>query len=186
MSNNNRNNNTSARTLRNSSKVAQPAATFNFTFTFNAANPPPWSKDTATKNVIQADLANDKEHIMQSNLQSERYVASDFFADTPNRPLLPSSKGKSKSKNSSRSHSSRAQAPVRQNIVNNLVRTNRTPTPAAPAITSKVTDQNDHQQNDQMPDKEIVNSVMDVDLPSDNNENSDQQLITIEKLTTST
>ncbi|GBB96476.1 hypothetical protein RclHR1_27630002 [Rhizophagus clarus] len=58
----------------------------------------------------------------------------------------------------------------------------RIPAPAAPAVTPKVTDQNDQQQNDQMPDKEIVNSAMDVDLPSDNNENSDQQSITIEKL----
>ncbi|GBB98642.1 hypothetical protein RclHR1_32890005 [Rhizophagus clarus] len=174
MSNNNRNNNTSARTLRSSSKVAQPAATFDFTFTSNAADSPPWSKDTATNNALQADLAADRECIKQSNLQSERDVASDLFADTPNHPSKTySSKGKSRSKNS-RSHLSRAQAPPQQNIVNNLDRSNRTPTPAAPAVTPEATDQNDQQQNDQTSDKEIVNSAMDVDPPSDNNENSDQ------------
>ncbi|GES92823.1 hypothetical protein GLOIN_2v1885182 [Rhizophagus clarus] len=181
MSNNNRNNNTSARTLRSSSKGAQPAATFDFTFTSNAADPPPWSKDTATNNTLQADFAADKERIKQSNLQSERDVASDLFADTPNHPPKTySSKGKTKSKNS-RSHLSRAHAPPQQNIVNNLDGTNRIPAPAAPAVTPKVTDQNDQQQDDQTPDKEIVNSAMDVDPPSDNNENSDQQSITIEK-----
>ncbi|GBC07365.1 hypothetical protein RclHR1_07410001 [Rhizophagus clarus] len=146
MSNNNRNNNTSARTLRSSSKGAQPAATFNFTFTSNAADPPPWSKDTATNNASQADLAADKERIKQSNLQSERDVASDLFADTPNYPPKSySSKGKTKSKNS-RSHLSRAHAPPQQNIVNNLDGTNRIPASAAPAVTPKVTDQNDQQQ----------------------------------------
>ncbi|GBB88658.1 hypothetical protein RclHR1_15210005 [Rhizophagus clarus] len=181
MSNNNRNNNTSDRTLRSSSKGAQPAATFDFTFTSNAADPSPWSKDTATNNALQADLAADRERIKQSNLQSERDVASDLFADTPNHPPKTySSKGKSRSKNS-RSHLSRAQAPSQQNIVNNLDGTNRTPTPAAPAVTPEATVQNDQQQNDQTPDKEIVNSAMDVDPPSDNNENSDQQSITIEK-----
>ncbi|GES90953.1 hypothetical protein GLOIN_2v1786507 [Rhizophagus clarus] len=181
MSNNNRNNSTSARTLRSSSKGGQPAATFDFTFTSNAADPPPWSKDTATNNALQADLAADKERIKQSNLQSERDVASDLFAETPNHPPKTySSKGKSKSK-TSRSHLSCAHAPPQQNIVNNLDGTNRIPAPAAPAVTPKVTDQNDQQQNDQTPDKEIVNSAMDVDPPSDNNENSDQQSITIEK-----
>ncbi|GES90096.1 hypothetical protein GLOIN_2v1885182 [Rhizophagus clarus] len=129
----------------------------------------------------KADLAADKERIKQSNLQSERDVASDLFANTPNHPPKTySSKGKTKSKNF-RSHLSRAHAPPQQNIVNNLDGTNRILAPAAPAVTPKVTDQNDQQQNDQTPDKEIVNSAMDVDPPSDNNENSDQQSITIEK-----
>ncbi|GBC08577.1 hypothetical protein RclHR1_08230008 [Rhizophagus clarus] len=111
MSNNNRNNNTSARTLRSSSKGAQPAATFDFTFTSNAADPPPWSKDTATNNALQADLAADKERIKQSNLQSKRDVAIDLFADTLNHPpKTSSSKGKTKSKNS-RLHLSHVQAP---------------------------------------------------------------------------
>ncbi|GBB91700.1 hypothetical protein RclHR1_19050011 [Rhizophagus clarus] len=140
-----------------SSKVAQPAAIIDFTFTSNAADPPPWSKDTAINNALQADLAVDKKRIKQSNLQSERDVASDLFADTSNHlPKTYSSKGKTK--------------------------TNRIPAPAALAVTSEVTDQNDQQQNDQMPDKDIINSAMDVDPPSDNNENSDQQSITIEKL----
>ncbi|GBC01807.1 hypothetical protein RclHR1_04340004 [Rhizophagus clarus] len=133
-------------------------------------------------NDLQADLAADKERIKQSNLQSERDVASDLFADTPNHPPKTySSKRKTKSKNS-RSHLSRAHAPLQQNIVNNLDGTNHIPAPAAPAVTPEVTDQNDQQQNDQTPDKEIVNSAMDIDPPSDNNENSDQQSITIEKL----
>ncbi|GBC04724.1 hypothetical protein RclHR1_05830002 [Rhizophagus clarus] len=139
------------------------------------------SAHTATNNALQADLAADKERIKQSNLQSERDVASNLFADTPNHlPKTSSSKGKTKSRNS-RSHLSHAHAPSRQNIVNNFDGTNHVPAPAAPAVTPEVTDQNDQQQNDQMPDKEIVNSAMDVDPPSDNNENSDQQSITIEK-----
>ncbi|GBB96099.1 hypothetical protein RclHR1_26810001 [Rhizophagus clarus] len=182
MSNNNKNNNTSARTLRSSSKVVQPATTFDFTFTSNAADPPPWSKDTATNDALQADLAAERERIKQSNLQYEKDVARDLFADTPNHPPKTNSfKGKTKSKNS-RPHLSRAHVPPQQNIVNNLDGTNRTPAPAAPAVTLEVTNQNDQHQNDQIPDKEIVNSAIDVDPPSDNNENSDQQSITIEKL----
>ncbi|GBB97590.1 hypothetical protein RclHR1_30040004 [Rhizophagus clarus] len=102
-----------------------------------------WCKrDTATNNALQADLAADKKRIKQSNLQSEKDVASDLFADTPNHPPKTfSSKGKTKSKNS-RSHLSRAQA-LSQNIVNNLNGTNCIPAPAAPAVTPKVTDQND-------------------------------------------
>ncbi|GBB98669.1 hypothetical protein RclHR1_32940004 [Rhizophagus clarus] len=143
MSNNNRNNNTSTRTLQSSSKGAQPATIFDFTFTSNTADPPLWSKDTVTNNALQADLAADKERIKQSNLQSERDVARDLFADTPNHPPKTySSKGKTKSKNS-RSHLLRAHTPSQQNIVNNLDGTNRIPTPAAPAVTPKVTDQND-------------------------------------------
>ncbi|GES75992.1 hypothetical protein RCL_jg20287.t1 [Rhizophagus clarus] len=136
---------------------------------------------TATNNAIQADFAADKERIKQSNLQSERNITSDLFADSPSHPpTTSSSKEKTKSKNF-RSFSSHAHAPIQQKIVNNLNGTNRTPAPAAPAMTPEVTDQNDQQQNVQIPNQENVNSAMDVDLPSDNNEISDQQSITIEK-----
>ncbi|GBB99725.1 hypothetical protein RclHR1_03610001 [Rhizophagus clarus] len=133
MSNNNRNNNTSARTLRSSSKVAQPAATFDFTFTSNAADPPPWSKDTATNNALQADLAADKERIKQSNLQSKRDVAIEPFlqilSTTRLRPLLLREKLNPKNSRFATCHMFKR---LPNKISNNLDRTNRTPALAAP------------------------------------------------------